>query len=159
MDQGEGPPKPRRVARRDFLKIASGGVVGVVADEIARKFRKEKKGDEQPPIVATEVPMINLPLKVESGVKQTDPSIDPKLRETLISDENPSMFLEGGALISALMIEKYLDGSLTVEQIRAITQAMLMLKGIQLPDFPDETPPEGTKDTAISSFKSSIKST
>ena len=34
MDQGEGPPKPRRVARRDFLKIASGGVVGVVADEI-----------------------------------------------------------------------------------------------------------------------------
>jgi hypothetical protein len=149
--------EPKKISRRDFLKVATGATLGAGAERVARKI-KDKSSDEKA-LVSVETSMSNLPFNVTTNLEKKSVKLHSNEQvEEITNNQQVEDFLKGGGIISTLMTEKYLTGKLTIDQIEAVTDAVLRLQGIELsPKHEKRMDESASLDSAIEGLNSSLK--
>jgi len=150
----------KRLGRRDFFKVATGAALGVGVSRIAGNIESTTSVEGKPALISVETPMSNLPFNVKTNLEQklVKQPVNEQLKKEIVDNPQVENFLKGGGIISTLMTEKHLTSQLTVDQIRAVTDAVNILKGIELPLEPKKgTNESASLDGAIEDLNSSLK--
>ena len=125
MKEAEGSGKSQDINRQEILKILGLTFAGSLLGGIVYKKEDnyEVVEEKNPALYSVSLALETVPAKIVSEITANDDGVAAGERDKQIES-----FLMGATVISKYLIDRYIDGSLTEEQINAVTRAVMLLK-------------------------------